>query len=282
MEHWNSITPIYQQQENFDTKLTSPVLQRNSVVTTSSVVSNPYSNLDETMNSLKSSMNKMMTSLERMEQRLNRVEQTTNQILKNQQEVLQAPFISQHELDNARKVAEQFEQDSAVAKQLQAAYNKEIEVRKNMAPRHTQQWQTVQTPMMQVAMNQAGQCPICGGRFAMNVLENHVQQCLDQFSEDPKKEIEIQETKKKMETGFFGRLIKSTKTTEKKQKLFLKIHLYLENMKWLLIQITIIHNHIVMDIQCNNNNNNLDIQCNNKINNIPINGPTMMDIQIID
>jgi len=215
MEHWNSITPIYQQQENFDTKLTSPVLQRNSVVTTSSVVSNPYSNLDETMNSLKSSMNKMMTSLERMEQRLNRVEQTTNQILKNQQEVLQAPFISQNELDNARKVAEKFEKDSAVAKQLQAAYNKEIEVRKNMAPRHTQQWQTVQTPMMQVAMNQAGQCPICGGRFAMNVLENHVQQCLDQFSEDPKKEIEIQETKKKMETGFFGRLIKSTKTTEK-------------------------------------------------------------------
>jgi len=222
MEHWNSFTPIHQQEEFFEVHQTSPTVQRNSIVTSSSnsssaLTSMPFSAIDnELLNTMKTTMSKMISTLERLEQRLNRVEQTTSQILKNQQEILQVPFISQSELDNARKVAEQLEQDTAVAKQLQAAYNKEVEVRKNMAPQNSQQWKTIQTTMINHNINQgAQQCPICGGRYATNELELHVENCLNQFSEDPKKENVVQETKKKIDTGFFGRLYKSTKTTEK-------------------------------------------------------------------
>jgi len=222
MEHWNNPAPLHQQDDFFDVVKTSPMLSRTSIVTSISdnnaltqipLPSVPSSYDTEALNSLKMGMAKMMSAMDRLEQRLNRVEQTTSQILKNQQEVLQVPFISQSELDTARKAAEQLEQDTAVAKQLQAAYNKEVEVRKSSSSFQ------YHTPTPNHSMNQIGQCPICGSRMMSNgELEAHVEKCLDQFSSDPKKELAVQDTKKKMETGFFGRTfgIKSTKTTETK------------------------------------------------------------------
>jgi len=166
------------------------------------VVSSPsQASLDsESLNQLKLGFSKMMQTMERLEQRLNRVEQTTTQILKNQQEVLTAPFMSQTELDHARKVAEQLEHDTSVAKQLQAAYNKETEVRKNLASYST---------MM-------GQCPLCGARVNQMELESHVEKCLELFSSDPKKQVEVKETKQKAEAGFFSRLYKTSKTEKTK------------------------------------------------------------------
>jgi len=156
---------------------------------------------NETLQQLKQGFVRMMSTLERLEQRINRVEQTTSQILKNQQEVFQVPFMSQSEIERARQAAEQIEQDTTVAKQLQAAYNKEVELKKNMAS----------TQSMTLS-----ECPICGVRVNQMDLEVHVDQCLELFSNDPKKEVQVQETKKKIETGFFGRLFKSTSTTSTK------------------------------------------------------------------
>jgi len=153
----------------------------------------------ESLNQLKLGFAKMMQTMERLEQRLNRVEQTTNQILKNQQEVLTTPFMSQTELDQARKVAEQLEHDTSVAKQLQAAYNKEIEVRKAAAA------------MM-------SQCPLCGARVSQLEIESHVDKCLEMFSSDPKKQVEVKETKQKVESGFFSRLYKTTSSKTEKTK----------------------------------------------------------------
>jgi len=156
----------------------------------------------ESLNQLKLGFSKMMQMMERLETRLNRVEQSTTQILKNQQEVLNAPFISQSELEQARKVAEQMEHDDRVAKQLQAAYNKEVEVRKSTAAYST---------MM-------GQCPICGARVNQMELELHVNKCIEMFSSDPKKQVEVKETKQKAEAGFFSRLYKTEKTKTEKTK----------------------------------------------------------------
>jgi len=158
-------------------------------------------NDNDALQYLKTGFVKMLSTMERMEQRISRMEQTTNQILKNQQEVLQVPFMSQNEIDKARQVAEQLEQDTSVAKQLQAAYNTEVELRKSKTPQH-QSRQSINL----------SECPICGFRVAQMDLEAHVDQCLEMFSNDPKKEIQIQDTKKKIETGFFGRLFKTTKT----------------------------------------------------------------------
>jgi len=164
-------------------------------------VSSSQASVDsESLNQLKLGFAKMMQTMERLEQRLNRVEQTTTQILKNQQEVLTAPFISQNELEQARKVAEQMEHDDRVAKQLQAAYNKEAEVRKTV---------TSYSTMM-------SQCPICGARVSQMELESHVDKCLEMFSNDPKKQVEIKETKQKAEAGFFSRLYKTSKTEKTK------------------------------------------------------------------
>jgi len=154
----------------------------------------------QTLNEIKFGFTKMMQTLERLEQRLNRVEQTTSQILKNQQDVLHAPFISQGELDNARKVAEQLEHDTTVAKQLQAAFNKETEVKRSIA----------------VYQSTMGQCPICGVQVNGMELESHVDKCLEQFSNDPKKATEVTETKKKVEQGFFSRLYKTSETKKVK------------------------------------------------------------------
>jgi len=150
----------------------------------------------ETLNQLSNGMSRMMAILERLEQRISRVEQSTSQILKNQQESFQVPFMSQKEIDNARLLAEQLEQDTSVAKQLQAAYNKEIEVKKR----------TSIHPMV------LAECPMCGARVSQQELESHVEKCLDMFSNDPKKEIQVKETKQKMETGFFGKFFNKTKT----------------------------------------------------------------------
>jgi len=45
-------------------------------------------------------------------------------------------------------------------------------------------------------------------------LEVHVDACLEMFSNDPKKEAEVRDTKKKVENGFFSKLglMKKTKT----------------------------------------------------------------------
>jgi len=145
-------------------------------------------------------MTRMMSMLERLEQRINRVEQVSNQILKNQQESFQVPFMSQKEIDTARTLAEQLEQDTTVAKQLQAAYNKEVEVRKH------------QGGHMMYAM--AADCPICGGRVAQTDLEAHVDQCLEMFSNDPKKETAVKDTKQKVENGFFSRMFNGKHKTE--------------------------------------------------------------------
>jgi len=171
----------------------------NNMVTTSNSL---YPDTDS-LQQLKVGMAKMMQTMERLEQRLNRVEQTTTQILKTQQETLQVPFMSQSELDKARQVAEQMEQDTNVAKQLQAAYNKETEVRKNASS---------STTVSQYHSPSLTDCPICGVRVSQADLEVHVDNCLEMFSNDPKKEAQVRETKKKMETGFFGKFFKSTKT----------------------------------------------------------------------
>lgn len=149
----------------------------------------------EVINHLRTGMTRMMAILERLEQRIARVEQSTSQILKNQQESFQVPFMSQKEIDNARQLAEQLEQDSNVAKQLQAAYNKEIELKKRSGH-----------PMM------LAECPVCGVKVSQVELEAHVEKCLDMFSDDPKKQAEVKDTKQKMETGFFGKFFNKTKT----------------------------------------------------------------------
>jgi len=160
-----------------------------------------YDSTFETLEQLKVGLSKMMSILEKLEQRISKVEKTTSQILKNQQETLQVPFMSQTEVDQARKIAEQMEHDTNVAKQLQAAYNKEVEVKKSI---------TSYTPTMTT------ECPICGVRVSQLDLESHVDGCLDTFSDDPKKQVEIKDTKKKMESGFFSKLIGINKTTKTK------------------------------------------------------------------
>lgn len=183
--------------------VSSPPMSRNNVVETSSSALNivpstpqPQPSYDsEVLNHLRNGMTRMMATLERLEQRVNRVEQITTQVLKNQQESFQVPFMSQKEIDTARSLAEQLEQDSSVAKQLQAAYNKEIEIRKHAAPAVV-----------------LAECPVCGARVNQMELESHVEQCLDEFSNDPRKQVEVKETKQKMETGFFGKFFNKTKT----------------------------------------------------------------------
>jgi len=156
---------------------------------------------NDTLQQLKVGFAKMMATLERLEQRIQRVEQTTSLILKNQQEVFQVPFMSQTEIDQARQAAEQLERDSSVAKQLQAAYNKEVEVKKNLVH--------VQNNSMALY-----ECPICGVRVNAMDLEVHVDNCLEMFSNDPKKEAQVQDVKKKMDQGFFSRFMKTSKKTE--------------------------------------------------------------------
>jgi len=198
--------PLYQHQQ-----LNSPPIQRNNsnqdflngdTLTQSLVLSPSSSHRDvETLQKLSIGMAKMIATMERLEQRLNKVEMTTSQILKNQQETLQVPFMSQTEIDKARLVAEQLEQDTNVAKQLQATYNKEIEMRKK----------TIVTTNNSVILSE---CPICGVRVNQMDLEVHVDNCLEMLSHDPKKE---QEAKKKIEQqnpGFFSRFLKKTKTYE--------------------------------------------------------------------
>jgi len=163
---------------------------------------NMYDNTSETLQQLKAGFSKMMSMLERLEIRINKVEQTTYQILKNQQETLQVPFMSQTEIDQARKIAEQLEHDTSVAKQLQAAYNKEVDVKKKSS--------SYNTPTL------SDDCPICGDRVSHLDLEAHVDNCLNMFSNDPKREVEVMDTKKKMETGFFSKLIGINKTTKTK------------------------------------------------------------------
>jgi len=182
--------------------VSSPTMSRNNIVDTSSALNivpsipQPQPSYDsEVLNHLRNGMTRVMATLERLEQRMNRVEQVTNQVLKNQQESFQVPFMSQKEIDNARSLAEQLEQDTSVAKQLQAAYNKEIEIRKHSAPAVV-----------------LAECPVCGVRVNQMELEHHVEQCLDEFSSDPKKQVEVKETKQKMETGFFGKFFNKTKT----------------------------------------------------------------------
>jgi len=202
----NSASPsnnrrINQPQEDiFDFKaspslsLTGPVSYSTSI--TPSLINSPTNDM-ELFNFIKQGFGKITTSMERLEQRITRMEQATSQILKNQQEVLQVPFMSQQDVDRARQVAEQLEQDSSVAKQLQAAYNKEVDVKKST------------TYSIKLS-----ECPICGLRVNQMDLEAHVEQCLEKFSNDPKKELQVQDTKKKVETGFFGRLFKTTTKTE--------------------------------------------------------------------
>jgi len=165
-------------------------------------------NVSSEVQQLKVGLSKMMCILERLEQRISKVEQTTSQILKNQQETLTVPFMSQTDLDQARKIAEQMEHDTSVAKQLQAAYNKEIEVKKSI---------TSYTP------TKTSDCPICGVRVSQLELEDHVDSCLDTFSDDPKKQTEIKDTKKKIEAGFFSKLIGINKTTKTKTETTTKV-----------------------------------------------------------
>jgi len=211
--------PSVQQNDFLEFKISSPQLNRNNL--NSSVGSNayysqvpqqtqqsyemvPHSNVstssqsqmvEETLNQLKVGFSKMMSMLERLDSRISKVEQTTTQILKNQQEVLQVPFMSQTDLDNARQVAEQLERDTTVAKQLQAAFNKEVDVRKTSSPSHG-----------------SSECPICGLRVGNYELETHVDKCLAMFSNDPKKETQVKETQKKVEAGFFAKMFKGGKT----------------------------------------------------------------------
>jgi len=207
MEHW----PNYQDDfvdfksptSNPNVVSSIPPSTSNSLATISTPI---YPEVDALLQ-LKQGFSKMMMTMERLEERISRVERTTNQILKNQQETLQVPFMSQGDLDKARQVAEQMEQDTVVAKQLQAAYNKEIELRKKQT--QTQQHQSVIL----------SDCPICGVRVNQMDLEVHVDNCLQMFSNDPRKAEEVKDTRKKVESGFFARLFKtntSTKTTETK------------------------------------------------------------------
>jgi len=154
----------------------------------------------EAFRQLKAALDQVVSKMDRLEQRVTKIEQNTTSILKNQQEVLTTPFMSQSELDAARKMAEQMEHDNNVAKQLQAAYNKETEVRRTVAS----------------YSNTIGQCPICGARVNGLELETHVDKCLLAFSDDPKKEKEVRETKTKVEQGFFSRLYKTTESKKTK------------------------------------------------------------------
>jgi len=150
---------------------------------------------DETIQQLKVGFNKMMGILERLEQRLAKVEHTTQQILKTQQDAFHVPFMSQTEIDHARQVAEQLEKDTSVAKQLQAAFNKETEVKRNITYSSSSS-----------SASKYHECPICGARVPAFDLEVHVDGCLRMFSDDPKKEAQIKDTQKKMESGFFARV----------------------------------------------------------------------------
>jgi len=200
MESWNQLNHSQPLAEVFDMRNNgSPSM--NTMVNHQSV---QYDPTQETLQQLKVGFVKMMSTLERLEQRISRVEQTTSQILKTQQETLQVPFMSQTEVNQARRVAEQMEQDTNVAKQLQAAFNKEVEVKKNV----TRTTSYNHTPM------QLSECPICGVRVNQVDLEVHVDACLEMFSNDPKKEVEVRDTKKKVESGFFQKLgiLKKTKT----------------------------------------------------------------------
>lgn len=198
MENWNVSYPHHDEFSEFNNNTTTmSSVQPVQPVPPSTGL---YPDADA-LQSLKNGFAKMMSTMERLEQRLNRLEITTNQILKNQQETLQVPFMSQAEIDKARQVAEQLEQDTNVAKQLQAAYNKETEVRKHASPYQSQY-------MM------SSDCPICGVRVNQFDLEAHVDQCLQMFSNDPKKEAQVKETKKKVESGFFSKLFKGPKIVD--------------------------------------------------------------------
>jgi len=202
MEHWSNNMPSYPQDDLLfsQPQQPNPSMSTNSIV--SSVVAPSSLYPEDTLQQLKHGFSKMMMTMERLEQRLTRLEQTTTSILKNQQETLQVPFMSQTDIDRARQAAEQLEQDTSVAKQLQAAYNKEVELRKNKSSSH-------QSMSMQLS-----ECPICGTRVSQMDLEVHVDQCLEMFSNDPKKEAQVQDTKKKIESGFFSKLFKKTETTK--------------------------------------------------------------------
>jgi len=191
MENWTN------QEDLFTTNSSSQHMMQSSMAQ-----SGVYDNTSqETLHQLKVGFSKMMCILERLEQRISKVEQTTSQLLKIQQETLQVPFMSQTDIDQARKIAEQMEQDTNVAKQLQAAYNKEVEVKKSI---------------ISYKPTVVSDCPICGARVSQLDLETHVDGCLDTFSDDPKKQIEIKDTKKKIESGFFSKLIGLNKPTKTK------------------------------------------------------------------
>lgn len=209
MDHWNNQVP---QDDFLEFKPTYPHTQ--SISPTPSSVSNsvvvPPSSLypdPDALQQLKLGFAKMMETMERLEKRLNRVEQTTTQILKNQQETLTVPFMSQSELDKARVVAEQLEQDTNVAKQLQAAYNKETEIKKNLGGGQSQ--------IAQYHGYGAQECPLCGARVSQMEIQHHVDQCLGMFQDDPKKQAQVAETKKKVDQGFFGRMLKFNTTSTK-------------------------------------------------------------------
>jgi len=197
MEHYYS---NYPQEEYLDVNKMS-LNSSNPINAITPVQLNP-SLQDDTLQQLKFGLAKMMSTMERLEQRLNRVEQTTSTILKNQQETLQVPFMSQTELDKARQVAEQLEHDTNVAKQLQAAYNKEAEVKKST------------TTSISYSTPRLAECPLCLGRFGQAELEGHVNQCLELFSSDPKKEKQVAQVKEQKESGFFGKFFDFHKKTE--------------------------------------------------------------------
>lgn len=195
MEHWTSYPEEYLDVSKMSLNSSIPNNAITPVQTNSSIQ-------DETLQQLKFGLAKMMSTMERLEQRLNRVEQTTSTILKNQQETLQVPFMSQTELDKARQVAEQLEHDTKVAQQLQAAFNKEAEVKKL-----TKTTVSYQAPRL-------AECPLCGGRFAQPELEGHVNACLEMFSSDPKKEKQVAQVKQQKESGFFGKFFDFHKTSK--------------------------------------------------------------------
>lgn len=213
MDHWSNVP----QDDFLEFKPSYPHMnsQQPTSSPTTSVVSSvvaPPSSLypdPDALQQLKLGFAKMMETMERLEKRLNKVEQTTSQILKNQQETLQVPFMSQTDLDKARLVAEQMEQDTNVAKQLQAAYNKETEIRKNLGGG---QHQITQYSGYGV---QSQECPLCGARVGQAEIHQHVDQCLGQFQDDPKKQAQVAETKKKVDQGFFGRMLKFNTTSTK-------------------------------------------------------------------
>jgi len=181
----------------------------NQVSSSSLIVNTANSSANSDTEQLKLGFTKMLLILERLEQRIAKVEQTTFQILKTQQETLTVPFMSQSELDKARQVAEQMEQDSSVAKQLQAAYNKEIELKKNMSSTNN-----YYQPHYGYNNLQSVDCPICGSRVKQMDIEAHVDSCLAMIADDPKRAIEAKEVKKKIDSGFFSRLFKTNTKTE--------------------------------------------------------------------